>query len=292
MNPPERLVTRDLGHVMRWGDTGPRVLLVHGLDGSAANWMLVGSLLAEDHRVLAPDLPGFGRSPLGNHARTIRGHADHLARLLANDGVGLATTVVGNSLGGVIALALAERHPALVDGVVLVAPAVPRAGRARIDPSMVPAWLSSWLPGRGRAEVRRRQALHPTSRVRHLLELCGVDVDALPDEVVTEMVDVAATRDAEDHGRAWTGTARSLLGWLVRRARFDRAAAAAPAARLLVTGSRDPVLPPSSFEHLLRRVPDWDHEVLHGVAHVPPLEAPELVADAVRAVADRPRVVT
>ena len=56
----------DLGgpvHYLDFGGAGSPMVLVHGLGGSAINWQSVGSLLAERHRVVALDLPGFGRTP-------------------------------------------------------------------------------------------------------------------------------------------------------------------------------------------------------------------------------------
>ena len=112
------LTHRDLDgvHALTWGADGPPVVLVHGLDGSAANWVAVGQHLAEDHRVLAIDLPGFGRTALGLHRSAMTAHADLVARLTrawTDDPVALA----GNSMGGVVAALAASRHPGLADRV-------------------------------------------------------------------------------------------------------------------------------------------------------------------------------
>src|SRR5947209_5928929 len=56
-------------HYLDFGGSGPALVCAHGLSGSALNWMAVGPALAERHRVLALDLRGFGRTPLGPGTR-------------------------------------------------------------------------------------------------------------------------------------------------------------------------------------------------------------------------------
>jgi len=50
-------------HYADFGGEGPTLVLVHGLGGSYSTWLAVGTSLARRGRVVAPDLPGFGRSP-------------------------------------------------------------------------------------------------------------------------------------------------------------------------------------------------------------------------------------
>lgn len=98
------------------GGEGPPLLLVHGLGGAAWNFSELAPLLP-GRRLIVPDMPGHGASaPLP--AATLTGFADALAPLL-----GEPTDVLGHSMGGVVALRLAERHPALVRSLVLAAAA-------------------------------------------------------------------------------------------------------------------------------------------------------------------------
>ncbi len=99
------------------GGDGPPLLLVHGFGGSAWNFAELRPHLA-GRQLIVPDLPGHGGSAPLPAAATLRGFADALVPLL--DG---PTDVLGHSLGGVVALRLAERHPALVRRLVLAAPA-------------------------------------------------------------------------------------------------------------------------------------------------------------------------
>src|SRR4051812_47216532 len=102
----------------RAGD-GEALLLIHGMAGSSRAWRAVMPALAELYDVIAPDLPGHGESspptgdyPLGNLAATLRD-------LLAVLGVE-RTTIVGQSLGGGVAMQLAYQHPELAARLVLV----------------------------------------------------------------------------------------------------------------------------------------------------------------------------
>jgi pimeloyl-ACP methyl ester carboxylesterase len=102
---------------------GPALLFVHGLSGSWPNWLEQLPVLAADYRVIALDLPGFGRSPMPTGGEvSIAGYADLLDALLEQLGVESAA-VVGNSMGGFISAELAIRHPRRVERLVLVSPA-------------------------------------------------------------------------------------------------------------------------------------------------------------------------
>jgi len=103
------------------GGDGPPLLLVHGYGGSAWNWAELAPLLPR-RRLLIPDLPGHGASSPLPAARTLSPFADVLAAVCEAEGAG-PVDVVGHSLGGVVALRLAERHPDLVHRLVLAAAA-------------------------------------------------------------------------------------------------------------------------------------------------------------------------
>jgi len=98
------------------GGEGPPLLLVHGLGGAAWNFSELAPLLP-GRRLIIPDLPGHGVSS-ALPAPTLTGFADVLAEILEEP-----VDVLGHSLGGVVALRLAERHPLLVRSLVLAAAA-------------------------------------------------------------------------------------------------------------------------------------------------------------------------
>src|SRR5215212_8765172 len=72
------------------GGTGSPVVLVHGLAGSAANWVELLPDLAERHRVLVVDLPGHGRSEPPPRGASVTDFADAIARVLEHERVGPA----------------------------------------------------------------------------------------------------------------------------------------------------------------------------------------------------------
>ena len=116
------------------GATAPPVLLLHGSGPgvtAAANWRLVIPALASHRRVIAPDQLGFGGTATGEQ-RTYGRDAwtGHALALLDTLGVG-TVDIIGNSMGGAIALSLAVARPAAVRRIVLmgsmgVAMALPR----------------------------------------------------------------------------------------------------------------------------------------------------------------------
>src|SRR6266487_5983253 len=79
------------------------MVLVHGLGGSAVNWVAVGPGLATRARVLAPDLAGFGRSPLAGRSARVQANQRLLGRFIDEFAVD-PVILVGNSMGGMIAL--------------------------------------------------------------------------------------------------------------------------------------------------------------------------------------------
>jgi len=98
---------------------GPTVLFLHGLGSAGADWSLQFPLFAPQYRVIAPDLRAHGQSEAGAFYWTIQDLADEVAELVEKVQAGPAH-VVGLSLGGCVAQALALRRPALVRSLTLV----------------------------------------------------------------------------------------------------------------------------------------------------------------------------
>src|SRR5438309_2608967 len=145
--------TVDLGgpvHFADFGGSGPTMVLVHGLGGSHLNWLAVGPALAAHARVLAPDLAGFGRTPLAGRSAEVEanhGLLDRLVDALADGPV----ILVGNSMGGLLAMLEAASHPDKVAALVLVGPAQPRpAGLPMwVDPRVAAMFAAYAFPGVG-----------------------------------------------------------------------------------------------------------------------------------------------
>lgn len=99
------------------GQGGTPLVCLHGFLGSGDNLWPLADHLKDTHRCLLMDLRGHGRSPHGG-PYTLEDMADDVAETLADAGIG-STAVLGHSLGGKVAMALALRHPALVERLIV-----------------------------------------------------------------------------------------------------------------------------------------------------------------------------
>jgi pimeloyl-ACP methyl ester carboxylesterase len=107
----ERLAVRTLG------ESGPRVVFVHGLFGQGKNWTTIAKGLADSHRVTLIDLPNHGHSPWTDRVDYL-----DMAELVATEleQLGEPVTLVGHSMGGKVAMQLALRRPELLRALVVV----------------------------------------------------------------------------------------------------------------------------------------------------------------------------
>ncbi len=111
---------------------GPPALLVHGLGGTANGfYKILFPLRRRFSRVIAPDLPGHGFSPLPAQPLGLRAQFEVLASFCEQK-VGAPAFVVGNSLGGAMCIALAHERPELVCALALIAPAGARIGQEKL----------------------------------------------------------------------------------------------------------------------------------------------------------------
>ena len=100
---------------------GTTVILVHGIPGSGATWRTVADLLASHHRVLVPDLVGFGATGRNPPIAELRADAQAKALAAALDRRDLhGATIVGHDFGGPVALRLLDHRPHLVGGLGLL----------------------------------------------------------------------------------------------------------------------------------------------------------------------------
>lgn len=103
-------------HTLEYGSSGPRIVFCHGLFGQGRNWNNIARSLSDSYRVTAVDLPNHGRSPWTDRVDYAE-MADQVAGLIvADDPVAL----VGHSMGGKVAMALALRRPELVERLCVV----------------------------------------------------------------------------------------------------------------------------------------------------------------------------
>jgi glycerol-3-phosphate dehydrogenase len=280
-----------LQHYADFGGSGPAIVLVHGLGGSHANWLAVGDALAGRGRVVAPDLAGFGRTrPAARASSQVNANRALLDRFL-DTVIGGPAILVGNSMGGLIALSEAAVSPAKVAGLVLVAPAQPRLSGMRVDPAVRLVFTLYAIPGVGEWYLRRRAArLGAAGLVTDIMRLCCVDPSRVPTDVVAAHVQLASERLASMPwaNEALLVAARSLLWELRDRRRFQALVPRVTQPTLLIQGTGDRLVPLAASQALAKSRPDWTFEVFDGIGHVPQLEAPRQFVDVVTRWLDGP----
>jgi pimeloyl-ACP methyl ester carboxylesterase len=241
---------------------GEPLVLVHGLGGSAANWLALAPLLLPGRRVLVPELPGHGGSEALPAGSRLNAFADSVASLL--DG---PSAVVGHSLGGAIAVRLAIRRPELVRALVLAGAAGISSSSRRARYSLAITGLLK--PGRKIAPHRRRVARSALLKTIVFGRWGAADPPALPPEIAEAFLSGPGRHtDTVSAARA-----------LVRddpRADLDRVRCPA----LVLWGARDHQLPiGDAFEYArrlrapLRAIADCGHLLIG--------ERPDACADAI-----------
>ena len=161
--------------------------------------------------MLALDLPGFGRSEPGGRRTTVHDNVEVLDRFLT-EVAGTPAVLVGNSMGGMISILQTRPRPGRSTGWCCSTPAVPGPRRA-LDPLVAVTFALYAMPMVGERFLwLRRKRQTPLRRVREMLQLCGVDPDALPAGSIDRSVDLIERReDVAGMDRAFLPAARSLL---------------------------------------------------------------------------------
>ena len=255
------------GHMTRAlevdGD-GPGIVLLHGWSDSADTWRpLLAELAARGRRAIAVDLPGFGdATPLQPGA--VLPQLDAFANEVALSWAGTDPIVVaGTSLGGCLALRLAE-HPGELRlvGVVPVAPdglELPSWFDPIEEDPMVRRLLSIPVPVPGALVRRAKSSAYRQFAFQHPSETQRAIVDAFGQTGETR-ADVAALLES----------GRKLTPELVS-APFDLIGISCPI--LLVWGARDRMLPHSDARMALDSLPMTHVELIEGAGPRPQLEA-------------------
>jgi pimeloyl-ACP methyl ester carboxylesterase len=263
-------------HYLDFGGDGRPLLMVHGLGGTALNWMGVGSAIAQTHRAFALDLAGFGQTPLYGRAATVGANANLVHEFVARV-IGEPVLLMGNSMGGHIAVIEAATHPDSVTSMVLVDPAIPGTHVARPEPLMLGAMAALSIPGLAQTLLDRRlRALDAEDLVKQTLALVCADPSRVEPEIVAAHVQLTRERQrlGRQNGRAFVQATRSI-GFRMADPRFWARVALVRSPTLVIHGSLDRLIPLPAAQELARRRPDWELKVLEGVGHVPMMETPD-----------------
>lgn len=279
---PRAEVVHPAGIKTAYLEAGPRgappVVLLHGLGATNASMLPTLWDLATTHRVIAPDLPGFGASAAPHGPYTPPWFARWLVAFLAE--VGAAPSVlIGNSLGGRVALEAALEHPSMVEKVVLLCPS-PAFRRLR---QFVPV-VRLLRPSMARLPIRPW----------HGMVIEGIRaMFSVPDRLSRAWYDAAADEFLRVYALprnrvAFMATLRQIY---LEQAYGDHGfwtrlpSLAVPA--LFVWGDRDRLVPASFARHVEKALPAAGSVVLEDCGHVPQFEHPAQVTDLVRSFLSR-----
>jgi pimeloyl-ACP methyl ester carboxylesterase len=266
-------------------------LYVHGLGGSAQNWTDVAGML--DHRLAgqAIDLPGFGRSDPAERY-TVDAFAHRVVRCIEAADRG-PVHLIGNSLGGAIAVKVAAVRPDLVRTLTLISPALPfldprRSAQGRMLPLLA-------VPRAERLAQRRLSQIRPEVLAQQVLEACWGDPAGIHPRRVAEAVkEIELRYDVPWYADAYVRTLRGLVGSFLRAylpgsSSLWRTAARVNKPTLVIGGQLDRLVDVRVAPHTARVIRDARLLMLPGVGHVAQMEAPELVAGAIVGMLDEVR---
>ena len=209
------------------------------------------------------DLPGFGTSGLPREPR-LSSYADDVLEALDQIGVE-RFLLVGHSLGGGVATAMAERAPQRVAGLVLIAP----VGFGRVPVAQVVA-----LPGVSQA-VRLGLPIALANRLpAEAIYRAFVANGEAPDPELVERLRLRASRT---RAGAWAAN-RTIVASAGSRRAFHRRRVDYDGAVDVLWGTRDRLVPPAHRNGVLRAFPQADVSLWSGMGHHPQRERPDELA--------------
>lgn len=258
---------------------GPAILLVHGLGGQMRHFTYsLLDRLKGNHRVVILDRPGSGYSTRASRASAAVGaQARTIARFAATIGLE-RPLVVGHSLGGAVALALALNHPDAVAGLALIAPAsdpqdhVPPVFQGLVVRSRLLRWLLAWTVAtpwsirNGAAMLAA--AFDPAPVPRDFAIKGGGLLTLRPSSFINASRDLMAVRDELEAMSPRYENLRVPVG--------------------ILFGARDRILDPVAHGRALAaKLPDAALELIDGEGHMVPMSSPDRVAGFIASMAER-----
>ncbi|HEV3229282.1 MAG TPA: alpha/beta fold hydrolase [Solirubrobacteraceae bacterium] len=257
--PGRRLSTLTMG-------LGPDVVLLHGLGSTKASFFDTAAALSRDYRVHAVDLPGFGSS-------SKPATAPYSARYFAETVIDMLDALdidrahlVGNSMGGRVAIEAGLRAPERIGAMGLLCPAV-----AFIRRSLHPV-VRLLRPELGLLPHRFRRATVASQFWGLFADQDLVD-PAMADIAVDEFQNVYSSAGARF---AFLTAARNIyLEPPFGRRGFYPRLAELEVPTLFIWGSHDKLVPPGFKRHVAEWLPGAEQIVLQGCGHVPQVERPE-----------------
>jgi pimeloyl-ACP methyl ester carboxylesterase len=258
----DRIAYRDAGE-------GHALLLIHGMAGSSATWSAIIPQLSKKYRVIAPDLLGHGMSAKPRGDYSLGAFAVFLRDLLDELGVDRAT-VVGQSLGGGIAMQFTHQHRDYCERLALI-------GSGGLGPDLSPVLRMLSAPG---AElvlpiVAPQPVLNLGNKLASWLTSAGIQSPRAGQmwQAYSSLSD-ARTR------QAFLRTLRSVVDYRGQAvSALNKLHVAVGLPTVLIWGDDDRIIPVAHAYAAHDALEGSRLEVLHGVGHFPHVEAPAAVAD-------------
>jgi pimeloyl-ACP methyl ester carboxylesterase len=258
----DRIAYRDAGD-------GPALLLIHGMAGSSATWHAIIPRLSKKYRVIAPDLLGHGMSAKPRGDYSLGAFAVFLRDLLDELGVDRAT-VIGQSLGGGIAMQFTHQHRDHCERLALI-------GSGGLGPDLSPVLRILSAPG---AEfllpvVAPQPVLNLGNKLRSWLTSAGIQAPR-----AGEMWNAYSSLSDARTRQAFLRTLRSVVDYRGQAvSAINKLHVAAGLPTLLIWGDRDAIIPVAHAYAAHDALEGSRLEVLEGVGHFPHVEAPMAVAE-------------
>jgi pimeloyl-ACP methyl ester carboxylesterase len=252
--------------IYRTKGSGPVLLLIHGMAGSSATWLPVMPALAERFTVVAPDLLGHGESDKPQGDYSLGAFACTLRDLLVALGHEHAT-VVGQSLGGGVAMQFSYQYPERTERLVLVG----SGGLGREVNRLLPLLT---LPGS--EAVLRLACAAPVRGTIEAVAGLAARLGLQPAPVVSELWRSYASLGDDATRKAFLRTLRAVVdprGQAVSASNRLHLAAEVPT--LIVWGDADPIIPVDHAFAAHESIPGSRLEIFEGVGHYPHCEEPK-----------------
>jgi pimeloyl-ACP methyl ester carboxylesterase len=258
----DRIAYREAGQ-------GHALLLIHGMAGSSATWREIIPQLSKKYRVIAPDLLGHGMSAKPRGDYSLGAFAVFLRDLLDELGVASAT-VVGQSLGGGIAMQFTHQHRDYCERLALI-------GSGGLGPELSPVLRILSAPG---AElvlpvVAPQPVLNVGNKVGSWLASAGIRAPR-----ASEMWQAYCSLSDAGTRQAFLRTLRSVVDYRGQAvSALNKLHVAAGLPTILIWGDQDRIIPVAHAYAAHDALDGSRLEVLEGVGHFPHAEAPAAVAD-------------
>ena len=237
-------------------------LVLHGLGTSAEAMMRIAPILSDTHRVVIPDLPGFGEHPVhGGMAHDWRFYVEEIERFRVAQQLGVVD-VVGTSMGGAFAAAYAATYPASVHRIVLLSP-------AGVTPPHVNPFMARVIAGEIPLDI------HDDASFAEVLALNFPSPPPMPEPIRAEFVARAVERRD-----AFLRIVEDLRPFLINGCEPLLVDIKAPT--LVLYGELDQLTDPSMLSAWRLGLRDMRGEVFHGAGHVLLYDKPNEVAQRMR----------